>query len=78
LIRLVRAVRWAASESQMETAHSRARRFRLRLYLLALPGCLAVWAWLRFELGWPAPVDALVLVALFAEAALVLGRNPAR
>lgn len=76
MIPLVPAVRLAASEFPMDAA--RLRRFRRKLYLLALPGCLAAWTYLRLELGWPAPVDALVLMALFAEAALVLGHNPAR
>jgi hypothetical protein len=61
----------------MEVAQSRAgRSLRMRriVYWLTLPLCLAIWAYLRFKLSWPAPVDALVLVALFAEAALILGR----
>jgi hypothetical protein len=61
----------------MEVAHSSAVRLRRKLYWLALSVCLAVWAYLRLKLGWPAPVDALVLIALFAEAALILG-HPAR
>ena len=49
-----------------------------KLYWLVLPGSLGMWAYLRLGLGWPAPVDGLVLVALLAEAALVLSHNPAR
>ena len=61
----------------MQVAQSRADRLlRMRriLYWVALPLCLVIWAYLRFSLFWPAPIDALVLIALFAEAALVLGR----
>ena len=61
----------------MEVTRSRAgRSLRMRriVYWLTLPLCLAVWAYLRFQLSWPPVVDALVLVALFVEAALVLGR----
>jgi hypothetical protein len=61
----------------MEVAQSRAdRSLRMRriVYWLTLPLCLALWAYLRFRLSWPAAIDALVLVALFLEAALVLGR----
>ena len=88
MIQQVHAVRLAESEATlpvtdrdsivMDLAHSRATRFRRTLYWLALPVCLVVWAYLRLKLGWPAPVDALVLIALFAEAALILGRHPAR
>jgi hypothetical protein len=52
--------------------------FRRKLYWLLLPGSLAAWAYLRLGLGWPAPVDGLVLLALFAEAALVLSHHTAR
>ena len=62
----------------MDLTHSQTNRLRRKLYLLALPVCLGAWAYLRLALGWPAAVDALVLVALFAEAALVLGHHPAR
>jgi len=61
----------------MAVAQSRADRLlRIRriLYWVALPLCLVVWAYLRFRLSWPSAVDALVLIALFVEAALVLGR----
>jgi hypothetical protein len=61
----------------MEAAESRAARLlRMRrlLYWVALPLCLVVWAYLRFRLSWSPAVDALVLIALFLEAALVLGR----
>lgn len=51
---------------------------RRKLYWLLLPGSLAAWAYLRLGLGWPAPVDGLVLLALFAEAALVLSHHTAR
>jgi hypothetical protein len=61
----------------MPVAQSRADRLlRMRriVYWLTLPLCLVLWAYLRFQLSWPPAVDALVLIALFAEAALVLGR----
>jgi hypothetical protein len=53
------------------------KTFRRVLWLL-LSVSLALWAFLRFHLGVPGPVDALVLVALLAEAALILGHHPAR
>ncbi len=62
----------------MQAAHLHVSRSQRKFYWLALPGCLAAWGYLRFGLGWPAPVDGLVLVALFAEAALVLSHHPAR
>jgi len=62
----------------MDLVHSRAIRIRRTLYWLALSACLILWAYLRLRLGWPASIDALVLIALFAEAALILGRHPAR
>jgi hypothetical protein len=62
----------------MEAAHLHVSRFRRKLYWLVLPGSLVAWAYLRFGLGWPAPTDGLVLMALFAEAALVLSHHPAR
>ena len=61
----------------MQVTQSRADRLlrmRRTLYWVALPLCLVVWAYLRFQLSWSPAVDALVLIALFAEAALVLGR----
>ena len=62
----------------MAVIPAKAKALRRKLYWLALAVCLAAWAYLRLGLGWPAPVDALVLFALFAEAALVLSHNPAR
>jgi hypothetical protein len=62
----------------MGTGQPQAKRFRRNLYWLALTGSLAAWAYLRLHVGLTAPVDALVLIALLAEAALVLGHPPAR
>jgi hypothetical protein len=53
------------------------KTFRLVLWLL-LTVSLALWGYLRVLLGLPTAVDALVLIALLAEAALVLGHRPAR
>lgn len=55
----------------------KAKSFRRIMWLL-LPVSLVFWAYLRLLLGLPAPVDAFLLIALFAEAALVLGYRPAR
>lgn len=62
----------------MDYPHLHVSGFGRKLYWLVLPGSLGMWAYLRLGLGWPAPVDGLVLVALLAEAALVLSHNPAR
>lgn len=62
----------------MNTSHFHARRSHRRLSWLAMAVCLVAWSYLRFSLGWPAPVDGLVLLALLAEAALVLSYHPAR
>lgn len=62
----------------MNATHVHLSRFSRRLVWLALAICLAVWGVLRLGLGWPAPVDTLVLMALFAEATLVLSHHPAR
>jgi hypothetical protein len=62
----------------METSHLHLGRFHRRLSWLAMAVCLVAWGYLRFGLGWPAAVDCLVLVALLAEAALVLSHHPAR
>jgi hypothetical protein len=53
------------------------KSFRRILWLL-LTISLALWVYLRVLLGLPTAVDALVLIALLAEAALVLGHGPAR
>lgn len=53
------------------------KSFRRVLWLL-LTISLALWVYLRVLLGLPTAVDALVLIALLAEAALVLGHRPAR
>ena len=55
----------------------KAKSFRRILWLL-LPVSLVLWAYLRLLLGLPAPVDAFLLIALFAEAALILGSQSAR
>ncbi|HEY4678525.1 MAG TPA: hypothetical protein VIJ01_15270 [Candidatus Angelobacter sp.] len=55
----------------------KAKTFRQILWLI-LPVSLVLWAYLRLQLGLPAPVDALLLIALVAEAALILGYQPAR
>lgn len=55
----------------------KAKSFRRILWLL-LPVSLVLWAYLRLRLGLPAPADAFLLIALFAEAALILGYQPAR
>ena len=55
----------------------KAKSFR-RILWLALPVSLALWAYLRLRLNFPAPVDAFLLIALFAEATLILGYQPAR
>lgn len=55
----------------------KAKSFRRILWLL-LTISLALWAYLRLWLGLPAPVDAFLLTVLFAEAALILGYEPAR
>ena len=62
----------------MNAFHLHLSRFSRRLFWLALAVCLTAWAVLRCGLGWPDAVDGLVLIALFAEAALVLSHNPAR
>jgi hypothetical protein len=61
----------------MLAVNIKAKRFRQILWLL-MTVSLAVWAYLRLHLGLPAPVDVLVLVALLAEAALILGHRPVR
>jgi hypothetical protein len=61
----------------MLTRNNKARSFHQTMWLV-LTVSLALWAYLRLHLGLPAPVDALVLIALLAEAALVVGHHPAR
>ena len=55
----------------------KAKSFRRILWLL-LPVSLVLWAYFRFQLGLSSPADAFLLIALFAEAALILGYQPAR
>jgi hypothetical protein len=62
----------------MGIEQAQAKGFRRTLYWLALTGFPALWAYLRFQLGLPGHVDALVLIALLAEASLVLCHQPAR
>ncbi len=57
--------------------NDKTKSFRRTLWLLLIIS-LALWAYLRLYLGLPAPIDGLVLIALLAEAALVLSRRPAR
>jgi putative effector of murein hydrolase LrgA (UPF0299 family) len=61
----------------MLAVDNKAKNVRRVLWLL-LTVSLALWAYLRLHLGLPGPVDALVLLALLAEAALVLGHRPSR
>jgi hypothetical protein len=53
------------------------KSFRRIMWLL-LPVSLVLWAYLRLQLDLPAPVDAFLLIALLAEAALILGYQPPR
>jgi hypothetical protein len=64
-------------EVPMLHVNIKGKGFRRILWLL-LPVSLVLWAYLRLQLGLPAPVDAFLLIALFAEAALILGYQPAR
>jgi hypothetical protein len=61
----------------MLAVNIKTKSFR-RVLSLLLTVSLALWVCLRVLLGLPAAVDALVLIALLAEAALVLGHRPAR
>ena len=60
----------------MLAAYIKAKRFRLLLWIL-LTVSLALWAYLR-HLGFSASVDLFLLIALLAEAALILGYRPAQ
>ena len=57
--------------------NDKAKSHRRTLWLLLIIS-LALWRCLRLRVGLAAPVDALVLIALLAEAALVLGHRPTR
>jgi hypothetical protein len=61
----------------MLAVNIKTKSFRRILWLL-LTISLALWVYLRVLLGLPTAVDALVLIALLAEAALVLGHRPTR
>jgi hypothetical protein len=59
----------------MNYGYFRAKGGRQTLYWLAFSGSFAAWAYLRFKLGFPEFVDSLLVIALLAEAALVLGHR---
>jgi hypothetical protein len=61
----------------MLAVNIKTKSFRRILWLL-LTISLALWVYLRVLLVLPTAVDALVLIALLAEAALVLGHRPTR